>query len=313
MTKFFAVISVFFVLVFVIFFKTSSLNDHALFFIKNQNIYETFKSDGSFGDSPAFFIIEKIPFLKNKIHTGEYIINEGESALSVIKKMILGDKVTRKITFPEGLTTQMIIENLNQNDLLFEHINELPPEASLMPDTYFYQFGDTKQSVILKMKNNMKKTISTLSAQNKTKLTMTDIITLASIIEKETAIESERSIISSVFHNRLSKKMRLQSCPTVIYAITNGYGKMDRKLTKNDLFFQSSYNTYRVSGLPPTPICCPGKKSIEAAMNPSQTDFLYFVADSTETYHQFSKNYDNHKKNIASRKIMVNSLTSKKG
>lgn len=306
MTKFFAFLSAIFVLIFVIFSKTSDLDNHPLFFIKDQNIYETLKIDGSFGNSAAFFIIEKIEPIKNKISTGEYLINRGESVFSVIKKMLSGNKVTRKITFPEGLTTQMIVEILNQNELLFEKIDEIPDEASLMPDTYFYQFGDSKQSIISKMQNQMKKIISELSPQNKTNLTIHEVITLASVIEKETGIDSERLLVSSVFHNRLSKKMRLQSDPTVIYAITKGYGKLDRKLKKKDLWFESNYNTYRKNGLPPSPICCPGKKSIEAAMNPPKTNFLYFVTDATEKYHNFSEDYDMHKKNIASKKLALN-------
>jgi UPF0755 protein len=171
-----------------------------------------------------------------------------------------------------------------------------------MPNTYFYNFGDTRDSVLAKMKTQMDKTIRWIESENKTNFSTKQILTLASIIEKESGVAEERTLISSVFHNRIAIKMRLQSDPTIIYAMSDGYGKIDRALTRKDLFFQSPYNTYRNAGLPPTPICCPGKDSIFAAMNPAKTDYLYFVATSDNKSHVFTQDYNKHVKNTKLRR-----------
>ena len=133
---------------------------------------------------------------------------------------------------------------------------------------------------------------------NKTSLTFDEVLILASIIEKESGHKDELALISSVFHNRLAVKMRLQSDPTVIYAITDGYGKMERNLTRKDLWFKSPHNTYRNAGLPPTPICCPGENAILAAMNPATSNYYYFVAIPDQSGHIFTEGYKEHLKTI---------------
>jgi UPF0755 protein len=283
-------------------YESSELEDHSFFFTKGDNIYDSMKKDKSFINSTFFFIIEKVNTLKRRLQTGEYKILYDESALSVFCKIASGNNVTRKITIPEGLTTQMIIEILNNNELLTGEIGEVPEEASLMPDTYFYKFHDTRKSILDKMKSQMLTTIQQMQTKNNTSLSMKDIIILASIIEKETGLDEERRIVSSVFHNRIKRKRRLQSCPTVIYAISNRYGKINRPLTKKDLFFKSAFNTYRVGGMPPTPICCPGKKAIEAALNPAKTNFMYFVLSGDGPNHAFSEDFKGQIKNKINRK-----------
>lgn len=240
-----------------------------------------------------------VPFLliKNRVFTGEYQINRNETIFSIIQKMLKKNRVIRKFTIPEGYTVKRIVEKLNDNKLLFGEITEFPIEASVMPDTYFYSFGNTKTYILNQMSNEMNKIIKNIEELNKTTLSPKEILILASIIEKETGNIKEMPIISSVYHNRLKINMRLQSDPTVIYAISNGYGKMDRKLTRKDLFFKSPYNTYRNAGLPPAPICCPGKKAILAAMFPKQTEYLYFVANKDKTAHLFARNFKDHLKN----------------
>ena len=302
MLKIFAAFLTVIGLLFGVFFQSSSLDTHSLFFTKGNSLYETVRSDKSFGDAPAFFIIEKIDRIKQRINTGEFLIHKGESAFSVIKKMISGEKVIRKITIPEGYTVKMIIDKLYSNDLLKGDIEGEIAEGSLMPDTYYCQFNDSRISIISKMKNNMDKYIAELKTKNHTNLTVEQVVTLASIVEKETGNQNEIGLVASVFHNRLAKKMRLQSDPTIIYALSDKYGKIDRKLTRKDLLLESEYNTYRKNGLTPTAICCPGKKAIEAVLNPPKTDFLYFVAHQNEKEHRFSKNYDDHLKNVKLRK-----------
>ncbi|MDR1476386.1 MAG: endolytic transglycosylase MltG [Holosporales bacterium] len=278
-------------------FRTSRLNDHSFFFVDRNNIYADIKKDKSFHRPTIFFFIEIIGRLRKRLQPGEYLIRKNESILSVLQKMFAGDAVTRKLTIPEGFTTQMIVEIINDNDLLTGEIKEIPEEGSLMPDTYFYKFHDKKATIIEKMRIHMQNMISQLERKNKTKLNMKEILILASIIEKETGLDEERPIVSSVYHNRLKKQMRLQSCPTVIYAISNGYGRINKQLTKDDLRWESPYNTYRVKGMPPSPICCPGRKAMEAAMNPATTNHLYFVLSGDGVHHQFSEDFKNQIKN----------------
>ena len=303
MPRFLAFLFAIVVLLFFILFSESNQETHSLFYISGNDLYEAVKADGSFGSAPAFFLAEKIPQIKNRIVTGEYEIKKGDNALSVIQKMAEGKRITRKLTIPEGYTVKMILENLNANELLFGELPGNVPEASLAPNTYFYHFGDSKVSVLHKMQTQMNKVTAQLSSLNKTKLSFNEVLILASIIEKESGNTSELGLISSVFHNRLAVKMRLQSDPTVIYAITDGYGKMDRKLTRQDLWFKSPYNTYRNGGLPPSPICCPGEKAILAAMNPETTEYLYFVATKDHKSHTFSRDYKNHLNEVKKAKL----------
>ena len=275
-------------------FIGSKHETHSIFYVKSDDIYETLKNDSSFGTAIAFYVVEQVPFMKKKTTTGEYEIRKGESVISVIKKMLTGNKVRRKITIPEGYTVKQIIEKLNENHMLFGDLNEDIPEGTLFPDTYFYSFGDTKKSVVQKMQRQMQIIKTKFLSQNKTSMSLEETIILASIIEKESGNRNEYTLISSVFHNRLACKMRLQSDPTVIYAITDGYGKMNRKLNHSDLQFVSPYNTYRNFGLPPSPICCPGEQAIKAAMSPDATEYLYFVANKEHTAHIFSKDYSEH-------------------
>ncbi len=290
--KKFLILVVIFLLGFSLLFQQSHRSNHSLFYTKGFNdLYDAIKSDNSF--------VFPLPFLliKNRVFTGEYEINRNETILSVIQKMLKGHRVIRKLTIPEGYTIKRVVEKLNSNKLLFGKITKVPTEASVMPNTYFYTFGNTKSYILSKMTNEMKKTIDKITTENKTSLTTKKILILASIIEKETGNLEEMPVISSVYHNRLKINMRLQSDPTVIYAISDGYGKIDRKLTRKDLFFKSPYNTYRNLGLPPESICCPGKDAIHAAMFPAKTNYLYFVANKDKTAHLFAENFKEHLKN----------------
>lgn len=290
MKKFLSLVVIFLVVSFAL-FQQSNKPDHSLFYIKGNDFYQLMKSDDSFVFPIPFWVI------KNKVSTGEYPINYNETLLAVIQKMLKGTRVIRKITIPEGYTVKRIVEKLNNNRLLFGKITKIPTEASLMPNTYFYTFGNAKEHIINQMANEMKKITSEIERENKTSLSTKEILILASIIEKETGNIEEMPMISSVYHNRLKINMRMQSDPTVIYAISDYYGKIDRKLTRKDLFFKSPYNTYRNAGLPPEAICCPGKNAIYAAMFPKQTDYLYFVANKEKTAHLFAKNFKEHLKN----------------
>lgn len=280
------------------FLAESKFETHSVFYVQPDDIYGTLKKDGAFGAPIAFYIIEQIHQLKKKITTGEYEICKGENVISVIRKMLTGKKVQRKLTIPEGYTVKQIIEKLNENRMLFGNVEENISEGMLAPNTYFYCFGDTKNSVLQKMKEQRIQVNAKLSPMNKTSLTFEEIVILASIIEKESGNAWEYPLISSVFHNRLATNMRLQSDPTVLYAMSDSYGKIERKLTRKDLLFQSPYNTYRNAGLPPSPICCPGEKAIRAAMFPAKTKYLYFVAKRDRSGHVFSERYTQHLREV---------------
>ncbi|MBR1479844.1 MAG: endolytic transglycosylase MltG [Alphaproteobacteria bacterium] len=274
--------------------EPSRLDDHSLFYVSGDDIHGIVKRDVSFTVAPAFFLLEKLPFLKRKIQTGEYEVKKGEPAIAVILKMLDGKRVRHKLTIPEGYTVKMISDIIDRNELLFGEVPAEIPEASLAPNTYFYYFGDTKASLVAQMREQMQLVRQKLLVKNSTSLSADEVITLASIIEKESGNKGERRTISSVFHNRLAIKMRLQSDPTVVYTLSNGLGKLKRALTRRDLQFPSPYNTYRNAGLPPNPICCPGEDAILAAMTPEKTDYLYFVANKEHTGHIFSRDYKAH-------------------
>lgn len=296
----FSVIASFFAFVL---FGTSNLETHSLFLFEEDGLYDPLSQDGSFGrNAEIALILDNISIFRQRIKTGEYIIERNETLFSVLKKIFNHEYYTRKITIPEGYTVQMIVEKLNSNPYLKDDITEVPAEGSLFPSTYQYKFNDSRKTIIKLMKNQMTNIIKRFESQNKTNLSTEQIVILASMIEKEAGNDSERKLISSVFHNRLAKNMRLQSDPTVIYAISNGYGKIGKQLTKKDLWFASPFNTYRNKGFPPSPICCPGEKSLEAAIHPERTEFLYFVKNKDQKAHEFSKDFQQHRANIKKNK-----------
>ena len=279
-------------------FNKSKLPDHSVFFSKNDSLYETLKKDGSFNNIIIYKIVDNISSIKNNIKTGEYILSNNDNTFTFLKKLIENKSVTRKITFPEGWTVYQIVEKLNKDTILSGNIKELPKEGSVMPSTYFYKFGNSKIDILNRMKDQMVLVKKEIEKQNKTKLNTDEIIVLASIIEKEVHKDNDRRLVSSVYHNRLNKKMKLQADPTIIYALTknNVYKgqKSKTRITYKDLAADSPYNTYKNTGLPPTPICCPSKASIEAAMNPANTKYLFFISDIKNNKVYYSENFKQH-------------------
>lgn len=236
----------------------------------------------------------------SKLQAGEFSFPPYSSSKMIMNILTDGSNYIRKISIPEGWTVREVIEYLNSLPTLQGDIFIWPEEGSLLPETYYYAYGDTRQSLIDRMQNSMKRAVDEAWENRQKGLpisTKKEAIILASIIEKETSVESERFKIASVFVNRLNKKMRLQSDPTVIYALTLGKEKFNRSLTYKDLRFDSPYNTYVTHGLPPGAISNPGINSIKAALNPERTSFYYFVADGTGG-HTFSSTYAQHHKKV---------------
>ena len=236
----------------------------------------------------------------NALKSGEYQIPPYASPQMIMNILSQGQTFVRKVTVPEGLTSFQIAMILDNAYGLTGKISTLPEEGSLLPDTYYYSMGDTKQSVLDRMHVAMQKTVRDLWSKRRDDLpfkTPEEAVILASIVEKETGVSGERAHVASVFINRLHKGMRLQSDPTVIYALSNGSGILERQLWSNDLKVQHTHNTYVIKGLPPSPIAHPGRAALEAVLNPMDTKDLYFVADGNGG-HVFAEDLKEHNINV---------------
>jgi UPF0755 protein len=240
----------------------------------------------------SMFGAKKMPELK----AGEYEIKEHASMRQVMDTLAEGKSILYKVTMPEGLTSQQIVERLKGEANLTGDITKLPAEGTLLPDTYQFSKGASRQEIIDRMQSDMQKQLAKLwekRAQDLPLRSVEEAVTFASIVEKETGRPEERDRVAAVFYNRLKKGMRLQSDPTIIYGITGGQGTLGRGLTKTEIDTKTPYNTYQINGLPPGPIANPGKAALDATFNPAKTNDLYFVADGSGG-HAFSETLKEH-------------------
>lgn len=201
----------------------------------------------------------------------------------------------------EGVTSWQVVNALNTLDLLGDDYAEIPPEGSLAPDSYAFEPGDPVSSIIDQMAASQERILAEAWANRDADVpleTPEEALILASIVEKETGVAEERRQVASVFVNRLNRGMKLQTDPTVIYGITEGEGVLGRGLRQSELRRETPWNTYVIPALPPTPIANPGRASIEAALNPDTSEFIFFVADGTGG-HAFATNLDDHNRNVA--------------
>ncbi|MEC8165372.1 MAG: endolytic transglycosylase MltG, partial [Pseudomonadota bacterium] len=218
----------------------------------------------------------------------------------ILGLLMAGKTALRQVTIPEGLMVSEVVAILDVAPAL-EGTTPVPPEGSILPETYSYQFGETRAEVLNRMSKAMQHLLADLWANRKPGLPFKDpieAVILASIVERETGVAEERSRVAGVFVNRLRRGMRLQSDPTVAYAATNGKQPLGRPLTRKDLDAAHPYNTYWIKGLPPSPISNPGRAALAATLNPLETDELYFVADGTGG-HAFAKTLAEHNRNVA--------------
>lgn len=235
-----------------------------------------------------------------RLKAGEYLIPANASMRDIMNIFVGGQSIQHKLTFAEGLTTGQILDKLKIAPLLIGEIALQPLEGSLMPETYLFESGADRNEIIAQMQDAQKKFLANLWATRAEDLPLAsieEVVILASIVEKETGVASERPEVAAVFINRIKRKMKLQSDPTIIYGITLGKYKLDRQLKKSEIAAKTDYNTYQIDRLPPTPIANPGRASILAVLNPANVDYLYFVADGTGG-HAFANNYKAHQKNV---------------
>jgi UPF0755 protein len=235
-----------------------------------------------------------------KVKPGEYLFKQAISIREVIDELINGRQVLHSITIPEGLTSEQIAQRLRDSDILSGEILETPKEGALLPETYRVTRGFPRSKLVAKMQDDLKKVVDQIWAKRRPDLpirTPYELVTLASIVEKETGKAEERPMVAAVFVNRLRKKMRLQSDPTIIYGLVGGKATLGRPILRSEIEKYTPYNTYSIDGLPPGPIANPGRASLEATANPAKTNDLYFVADGTGG-HVFAQSLDQHNRNV---------------
>lgn len=237
---------------------------------------------------------------ESSLKAGEYEIPAHASMATVLRILREGRSILHRLTVPEGLTSEQIMLLVEANPVLVGDMPATPPEGSLLPETYSFTRGATRKEIVSQMREAADALLAELwekRAENLPFDTPEEAVTLASIVEKETGVASERPRVAAVFVNRLGKSMRLQSDPTIIYGLVGGKGALGRPIRRSELDRLTPYNTYLVDGLPPGPICNPGRASLEAVLNPPETDELYFVADGTGG-HAFSRTLKEHQQRV---------------
>jgi UPF0755 protein len=210
------------------------------------------------------------------------------------------------LTFAEGLTSDQIVARLTENDVLSGDLREHPREGTLLPETYRFTRGTTRTQIIRRMQQEQRRVVQEIWDRRSADLPIKSpeqLVTLASIIEKETGKPEERTRVAAVFVNRLQKKIKLQSDPTIIYGLVGGKGSLGRPILRSEIEHPNPYNTYVIEGLPPGPIANPGRASLEAAANPARTKELFFVADGSGG-HVFADNYEAHQRNVARLRVI---------
>lgn len=276
-----------------------------------KKIVNLLKKETLIENRSTFVILAHLRGTTGQLKAGEYLLSTDMTPLEIMDKLLKGNVITYSLTIPEGYTIKEITNLLEKNKLLDKErfaaltrdrklLNSLEIKAEslegyLFPDTYHFPKGTKEEEIIRKM---VEKLNNLFTEDIKTRLKQInfskhEILTLASLIEKEARIDSERKLISAVFHNRLKKNMLLQSDPTVIYALKDFHGNIRKK----DLQIDSPYNTYVYRGLPPAPIANPGKDSILAALYPAEVDYFYFVAKNNGE-HYFSSSFKEHNKAV---------------
>ena len=276
------------------------------------SISKSLEKNGVLGNERMFYLYAKIKGMQSKAKAGEYMIEPTMSTNEILELLVKGSVINYRITVPEGYNLYQIADILNEKKIIKReefikkakdkklmsklNIKSVSFEGYLYPETYFLFKGMKAEEVIKQMVNRFH-TVFTDDLKKKSKakgFTVEEVVTLASVIEKETGNPDERPLISAAFHNRLKKRMRLQSDPTTIYGI---FETFDGNLRRKDLRQKTPYNTYRINGLPLGPIANPGIESIKAVLNPAAVDYIYFVSMNNGS-HVFAKTLKEHNRNV---------------
>ena len=274
---------------------------------KTRDIAELLQREGVIDVNSWLFLGSALALkASSELKPGEYSFQKNASLRDVIGTIVEGKVVQHAVTIPEGLTSEQIVARLSDNDIFSGAIREIPGEGTLLPETYKFPRGTTRDQVIARMQLAQKRVLAEIWERRNPEIpikTPDQLVTLASIVEKETGKPDERSRVAAVFVNRLRQKIKLQSDPTIIYGLVGGKGTLGRPIRRSEILQPSSYNTYVVDGLPRGPIANPGRASLEATANPARTRDLFFVADGTGG-HVFTETYDQHQKNVAKLRTM---------
>lgn len=291
------------------FYTDGDFSSSASFIVKKgtrlEQIATELQNKGLVKSSKDFSLWTKIKGEDKNIKAGEYAIPAYASPFMIMNILTKGDVIVHKITFQEGLTTAEILDILEKDNSLSGEVSEeftFLSNGTLLPDTYHFSLGDSKESILHRMQESFNRQAEELWQKRQPDLpfnTLFEAVILASIVEKEATLSKEKPVIASVFINRLKKGMKLQSDPTVLFALSGGKSSTYKRVLYKDLQVDSPYNTYKYAGLPPTPICNIGLDTLKAVLNPAKTDFLYFVVDAAKpNSHVFSATYKEHIKNV---------------
>ncbi|MGF1543786.1 MAG: endolytic transglycosylase MltG [Parvularculaceae bacterium] len=265
-----------------------------------RGISESLAKAGVLRHPQLFVVASRVKQASGALKAGEYRIPAGVSTWDLVDLLVEGKSILHYLTAPEGLTTAQILKVVAEDPVLIGDITLSPPEGSLLPETYGFTRGRTRDQLITDMVDAQDAFVDSVWDGRALELpfsTREQAIILASIVEKETGVAAERARIAAVFVNRLRRGMRLESDPTIIYGLTEGE-PLGRGLRASELRRETPYNTYLISGLPPTPIANPGKDAIRAVLNPADTDDVFFVADGTGG-HAFAETLAEHNRNVA--------------
>ena len=266
--------------------------------------------------SPTTFLYvgQMIKGVDPKVRYGEYFFEENISYYKILHKMIHGNIFFRKLTIAEGLSVHSALTIIDRAPGLIGKVPENVKEGTLLPETYFYSYNDTKSGLIKRMKESMTRNLDILWEERDKSIpvkTKEQAVILASIVERETSLEVERGKVASVFVNRLRKGMKLQSDPTIIYSFTFGDTSLEHPIRMSDIRNKSPYNTYHISGLPPAPISNPGIASLKAVLNPLDTEYIFFVASGYGD-HVFTSTLKDHNESVAKYRKLTKERKDKK-
>ena len=266
-----------------------------------RDIADALSREGVINVNPWVFIGSVFALkASSDLKPGEYSFQKNASLRDVIGTIVEGKVVQHAITIPEGLTSEQIVTRLSDNDIFAGSVREIPREGTLLPETYKFPRGTTREQVIQRMQQTQKRVLAEIWERRNPDIPIKSpeqLVTLASIVEKETGRPDERSRVAAVFVNRIRQRMKLQSDPTIIYGLVGGKGTLGRPIKRSEITQPSPYNTYVIEGLPPGPIANPGRASLEATAKPARTKELFFVADGSGG-HAFAENLQQHQQNV---------------